>query len=117
MRRFILVRVKFLSRLLAALNLLPTTYWRPLFLPPYDLSSDGGKITYFEKIDNANWVIYLVNSDGTSKISALTEAGTLTTYVYINSNGTQITFHSNRDFGKAVADDEHRFQIYTLSVN
>jgi len=81
----------------------------------HDLSADGTKVTYTGRNDFNTPTIYLVNSDGTSEVTPLTHSGTLE-YVNINTNGTQITFYSNIDFGKAVAPDDAARQIYTLTV-
>lgn len=82
----------------------------------YDLSSDGSKLAYIRENEINSKVIYLVNTDGTSETSALVHAGVIAG-VQLNSNGTQITFHSNIDFGKDVAEDDLPIQIYTLTVN
>jgi hypothetical protein len=76
----------------------------------HDLSSDGSKLIYTFSND-----LMLVNPDGTSPTSVLTYTGTLRD-LSTNSNGTQVTFMSNMDFGKDIGADEHSTQIYTLTI-
>jgi hypothetical protein len=85
------------------------------FTIDHDLSADGTKVTYLGATGFSTPVIYVVNSDGTSKTNELAQPGTMRS-LHINTDGTQITFYSNIDFGKAVGPDEQAIQIYTLTV-
>ena len=105
---------------LSTLNIAASTFTVITVVPTgniihHDLSADGSKVAYIGENDFGTPTIYLVNSDGTSEVAPLSHAGTME-YVNINTNGSQITFYSNIDFGKAVAPDDAARQIYTLTV-
>lgn len=82
----------------------------------HDLSSDGTMIT-FQDVDGVGTPnIYVVNSNGTFKRSVFAHTGTIE-HLQFNSNATQVTFHSNIDFGKGVTADDQASQIYTILVD
>ena len=81
----------------------------------YDLSADGSKVTYLGVNLSDNLVIYVLNSDGSGRTEALIQRGSMRG-LQINTNGSQVAFHSSIDFGIPIAPNESTEQVYGVAV-